>query len=635
MSARRPVTLGDRITRLVILTSAIAILLVTAVLSATSHQRFKDVAFESLRAQASIAAMNSVAPMGFGDVDTAGEVLEGLGSLADVHFATLYTPAGEVFATYADPDAQADLRRRTAGEDPRDGAYVVVLPVREREDRLGTLEVVYDLSTLRAGLLRNLLGSLAIGLLALSLSALAARKGARLLVRRLERLDDTARRIADSNDYSVRADVQGDDEIAGFTRTFNAMLERIEAQDEALRASRQEALAANRLKDEFLATLSHELRTPMTPIAGWAQMLPRLAPDNPRVVEAGQVIGRSAVAMTRIIDDLLEMSRIISGKVRLDVETVAMDAVVADAVESVALAAQAKDIAITVDLEPGLRVRGDRHRLQQVLWNLLANSVKFTPAGGRIVVDARREERVLCVDVRDTGVGIDAAFLPYVFDRFRQADSSITRPHGGLGLGLAIARQLVELHGGEIDVSSEGPGKGACFSICLPLGAEPREDGTCAAERAQAAGSGAAPPVAAPATSPQAAPPLAGMRVLVVDDDADARALVGILLAGHGAQVTDAASAEEALDRLAAGTPDVLVSDIGMPGKDGYWLVGQVRAGDGQRPRRLPALALTAFAGGADRERALEAGFDAYLSKPIDEAELVRCLARLGRLADG
>ena len=622
MNGLRATSLGDRITQLVLVTSAIAIGLVTVVLSAANHARFKEVAFETSRVQASIAALNSAAPMGFGDVGTATEVLDGLGALGDVHLATLYAPDGTVFARYVDPAAKLAQRRRAAGEDPRDGAYVVVLPVQERDDRLGTLEVVYDLASLRSDLLWNVLRSVGIGLLALSLSAFAARKGARVLVRRLERLDLTARHVAESRDYSVRADVgspgePGADEIAGFTRTFNEMLERIEQQDEALRASRQEALAASRLKDEFLATVSHELRTPMTPISGWAQMLPRFAPDNPRVVEAAQVIGRSATSMNRIIDDLLEMSRIISGKVRLDVGVFALEDVVADAVESVALAAEAKGIAVAVDVERGLRVRGDRHRIQQVLWNLLANAVKFTPAGGTVQVRARTEESVICVDVVDTGAGIDPAFLPFVFDRFRQADSSVTRPHGGLGLGLAIARQLVELHGGEISATSDGPGHGARFSFCLPVPAEQRRD----------AGGETPPSGAAPGEPPQAGAPLAGLRVLLVEDDADARALVRAILEAHGAQVDVADSAPRALAMLAEVAPDVLVSDIGMPGHDGHWLVRQVRADAREAIRRMPAVALTAFAGEADRTRALEAGFDAYVSKPIDEAGLVQCLA--------
>ena len=237
-------------------------------------------------------------------------------------------------------------------------------------------------------------------------------------------------------------------------------------------------------------------------------------------------------------------------------------------------------------------------------------------------VRARSEKRVLCVDVVDTGAGIDPAFLPYVFDRFRQADSSVTRPHGGLGLGLAIARQVVELHGGEISASSDGLGQGACFSFCLPLPADRRRDDPKTDPAADAAA----------AESPAVgSDPLAGLRVLYVEDDADARALVRELLGGHGAEVHVAQSAAQALEMMPLLTPDVLVSDIGMPGHDGFWLVRQVRGHAREAVSRVPAVALTAFAGEADRQHALEAGFDAYVAKPIDEAALVQCLAGLRR----
>ena len=608
-------SLGDRITHLVLGTSAIAILLVTAVLSAANHAWHKQVAFESLRAQAEIAALNSAAPMGFGDVETAAEVLHGLGTIENVSSATLFKLDGTLFAYYAAGEPQ--LQHLEPGE--ADGRLVVVLQVEERSDQLGSMQVVYDLGPLRGQLLRNLLLSALIGAIALGLSALAARKGARLLVRRLERLDQTAAEVSDSRDYSVRAPVEGNDEIAGFTHTFNEMLAQIELQDEQLRASRQEALVASRLKDEFLATLSHELRTPMTPIAGWAQMLPRLAEGHPQVAQASQVIGRNALAMTRIIDDLLDMSRIISGKIRLEVTLFPFAQVLEDAIESVRLAAEARDIAVTREVAPGLLLRGDPHRIGQVLWNLLANAVKFTPPGGTVAVHARVVDGAVRVDVRDSGIGIAPDFVPHVFDRFRQADSSVTRPYGGLGLGLAIARELVELHGGSISASSDGDGQGACFTFTLPL---PRE-------WTPAPGDG--PGLLAEISA--AASPLAGVRVALVEDDADARALVTAILTSHGASVRSAASATEGLALIDSDRPDVLVSDIGMQGQDGYWLAGQLRRRPEDQSRRLPAIALTAFAGEADRERAIAAGFDEHVAKPIDEQALVRAVARSARAA--
>ena len=623
MSARRH-SLGDRITLLVILASAIAIVLVTAVLAAANHRQIKQITFDALKAQAEIAAINSAAPLGFGDNATATEVLDGLGMIADVTEATLFKTNGERFAQYLETPRTPGMPvgpMRKAGTDSEWGTYVVLHPVGERGDQLGTLQVVYDLGTLRAELMRNLLIAGGIGLLGLSLSALFARKGARILVRRLTLLDETAQRVSASRDYSVRATVVGEDEIAGFTRTFNEMLARIEEQDEALRASRQDALAASRLKDEFLATVSHELRTPMTPISGWAQMLPRLAPENPRVVEAAQVIGRNATTMSRIIEDLLDMSRIISGKVRLDAATFAMDDLVADAIESVRLAAEAKDIAISTRIEPGLQFRGDQHRLQQVLWNLLSNSVKFTPAGGAVEVVARRQDASIRVEVSDTGLGIEPEFLPHAFDRFRQADSSVTRPYGGLGLGLAIARQLVELHGGEIDVHSRGIGHGCCFGFTLPLSAQlqPPDPRTTA--------STSTPPVA----SVRDGACLSGTRVLLVEDEPDARELIRQVLVEQGADVGCASSAAEALERIAVACPDILVSDIGMAVHDGYWLIGQVRQHADDAVRGLPAIALTAFAGEQDRLRATQAGYDAHLAKPVDHPQLVSTVHRLRR----
>jgi CheY-like chemotaxis protein len=324
--------------------------------------------------------------------------------------------------------------------------------------------------------------------------------------------------------------------------------------------------------------------------------------------------------MTRIIDDLLDMSRIISGKIRLEAALFPFAQVLDDAVESVRLAAEAKDIAITRDVDPGLVLRGDAPRIQQVLWNLLANAVKFTPAGGTVAVAVRTVDGFVQVDVRDSGVGIAPDFVPYVFDRFRQADSSVTRPYGGLGLGLAIARELVELHGGRISVASDGEGRGACFSFTLPL------------PRTQAA------PASTDPAQPQALPApagavLAGVRVALVEDDADAHALVTAILTAHGASVRGATSANAGLALIDDECPDVLVSDIGMQGHDGYWLAGQLRRRPEDPARHLPAIALTAFAGEADRERAIAAGFDEHVAKPIDEQVLVRSVARLARRA--
>lgn len=607
-------SLADRITLLVLLTSATVILLVSAALAASNHVQVRDTTYQSLRTQAGLAAINAAAPLAFDDVDTAREVVDGFSTLPDVSSATLFDTSGGVFTRFTREGFVERMPADTAtGEHTALGVYVVALPVGERQDQLGTLQVVYDLTGLRQLLLRNLLWAAGTCVVALLLSALAARKGARLLVRRLEALDGTAHQVSQTRDYSLRAEVKGNDEVARFTETFNEMLGEIQRQDRDLRESRQHALTASRLKDEFLATVSHELRTPMTPITGWAQVLQRIAPDNPQVTDAARVIERSAGAMTRIIDDLLDMSRIISGKIRLHPEQVALDTVVGDAIAAVQVAADAKRIIISNALPPNLTLHADPHRLQQVLWNLLSNAVKFTPGGGVVRIEAHADSDHVELRVSDTGPGIAPDFLPYVFDRFRQADSSVTRPHGGLGLGLSIARQLVELHGGEIHAQSAGLGDGACFTIILPRHVD--------------AASTTPPPPTSSALPDEplgiADVPLTDVRVLSVEDNDDAREYLRHVFASHGADVVSAASADEALAQLERVRPDVLVSDIGMPGRDGYWLVRQVRCHDDPAIRALPAIALTAFAAETDRQKAIDAGYDGHVAKPATHEALV------------
>ena len=616
----RESSLADRITLLVLLTSATVILLVSAALAASNHVQVRDTTFQSLRTQARLAAIDAAAPLAFGDPDTADEVVNGFSTLPDVSSATLFDNAGTVFARFAREGFVERMPLDTrAGEHSALGVFVVSLPVGERQDQLGTLQVVYDLSGLRQLLLRNLLWAAGTCVVALLLSALAARKGARLLVRRLELLDQTARQVSQTRDYSLRAQVKGNDEVARFTETFNEMLGEIQRQDRDLRESRQQALTASRLKDEFLATVSHELRTPMTPITGWAQVLQRIAPDNPQVTDAARVIERSAGAMPRIIDDLLDMSRIISGKIRLHPEQVALDGVVDDSIAAVQVAADAKRIIVSNAVPKGLTLSADPHRLQQVLWNLLSNAVKFTPAGGVVRIEAHAHAEHIELRVSDTGPGIASDFLPYVFDRFRQADSSVTRPHGGLGLGLAIVRQLVELHGGEIEAQSAGLGHGACFTITLP-----RHAGTEA--RASAIPSSSSLPEEPLGIADI---PLTDVRVLSVEDNDDAREYLRHVFASQGAEVMSAASAQEALECLKRFQADVLVSDIGMPHQDGYWLIQQVRAHESPSIRRLPAIALTAFAGEVDGRQAMDAGFDAHVPKPATHDSLVEAVRQV------
>ena len=386
--------------------------------------------------------------------------------------------------------------------------------------------------------------------------------------------------------------------------------------------AREVAEAANRTKDEFLATLSHELRTPLNAILGWAQIL-RADADagraDPAEVAAGlATVERNARVQAQLIEDLLDVSRIISGKLRLALRPIDLRPVLAAAADAVRPAAAAKRVDLRVPTDgPPVPVVGDPDRLQQVAWNLLANAVKFTPAGGTVRARLTRVADAVELAVADTGQGIGPDFLPYVFDRFRQADGTSSRTHGGLGLGLAIVRHLVELHGGTVRAQSDGLGRGATFRVRLPA-AVPAE-ATTDAGPAETSGR------PAPGLS------LAGVRVVVVDDEPDARALAATVLGRHGAEVTAVATAAEALAAVATAGPAVLVSDIGMPGGDGYGLIAAVRRLPPTAGGRTPAVALTAYARGDDRDRVLAAGFDAFLPKPLDPNALLGSVVRLCR----
>lgn len=398
---------------------------------------------------------------------------------------------------------------------------------------------------------------------------------------------------------------------------------------ESERAARSEAERTSQLKDEFLATLSHELRTPLNAILGWTQVL-RGDPANTEDMEAGlATIERNSRAQTQIIEDLLDMSKIISGKVRLDVQPLHLDQVVAAAVDTMRPAAAAKGIHLQSLIDPQARmVNGDPNRLQQVFWNLLSNAIKFTPKGGKVQVVLERVHSHLEIGIADTGEGISPEFLPYVFDRFRQQDASTTRKHGGLGLGLAIVKQLVELHGGNVRVESGGRGQGTTFCVMLPLSVlRPVPDPDHAERRHPQAGS-------ASLSIPAQRLNLTGVKVLVVDDEADARGLVQRLLEDRGALVQSVGSAAEALRLLPVQRPDVLVSDIGMPGEDGYALIRQVRALPAEQGGNVPAVALTAYARSEDRLNVILAGFQMHLAKPVEAAELLALVASLaGRVA--
>jgi signal transduction histidine kinase/ActR/RegA family two-component response regulator len=396
-------------------------------------------------------------------------------------------------------------------------------------------------------------------------------------------------------------------------RAAEAERERLLASE---RAARSEAERANRLKDEFLATVSHELRSPLNAIVGWAHVLKIRGPLDPADYRAGiEAIDRNAKIQAQLIADLLDVSRITSGKLRLDLVPVEVGAVVRHSLEGVAQAAAAKSISIEPRIDSrGITISGDAGRLQQVMDNLLTNAVKFTPDGGRIGVEVGVRGGLAEIAVSDTGQGITQEFLPYIFDTFRQEDAATTRQHEGLGLGLAIVKRLVDMHGGSIEAQSAGEHLGATFIVRLPLAGI--DD---APQRPMPEG---------PSHTPRDTDVLRGLRLLVVDDDADARLIVRRLLIDYGPVITEAASAVEALALLETADPQVLISDISMPGDDGYYLIERVRA-EGYSPQELPAIALTAFARPEDRARTLARGYQAHLAKPIDVELLVTTLARL------
>ena len=394
----------------------------------------------------------------------------------------------------------------------------------------------------------------------------------------------------------------------------HADLERRVAERTAqLQTALERAEDAARSKEAFLSVVSHELRTPLNAILGWARMLNSGTNDEPFVRRGLAVIDRNAAIQAQLVEDLLDVSQLSAGTLRLTLEPVDLSRIVSDALEVVRPAADAKQVDISLNKPPSMvSMTGEPRRLQQIVWNLLSNAVKFTPAGGRITIDVTQERGEATIEVRDNGIGIEPAFMPHLFDRSTQADTSSTREQHGIGLGLAIARQLVELHGGTLSARSDGPGTGSTFSVKLPIRAL---RSTELADK--------------PGPSWSMSRDLTGARVLVVDDDADTRETLALMLARSGASVTTAASADEAFDQLKAGAFDVLLSDLAMPSRDGYSLIEQVRRATDDKLRRTPAIAVSAHAREEERARAIAAGFHLHVAKPVGPQELIGAVGAL------
>ena len=592
-----------------------------------------------LTAQADLILKSSTAALQFLDPPTAQEILRTFAPNEHVRRACLYDAAGRVFADYIAPRTAIECPASPGpdGEQFSSDTLVIVKSLADdRRRRTGSLFVLSDLDVLKTRLNAQLAIVAVVLLLTTAVALLIASRVHSIVSYPITDLAGTATAVSSGGDYSLRAKRATEDELGMLVDAFNRMLEQIQLRERELSAANQDLRnevaerrraeheradllvrerEANRLKDEFLATLSHELRTPLNAILGWTRLLRSKAVQPGDVDRALEKVERNAHAQTRLVEDLLEVSRITTGKLRLEVRPLDLAVLATTAVESIRPTAEARGVAVDRRFAPVvLPTAGDPDRLQQVIWNLLTNAVKFTPAGGMVVVSLTRKDQIDELVVSDTGLGIDPAFLPNVFDTFRQADGTSTRAHGGLGLGLSIVRHIVELHGGEVRAESEGLDKGARFIVRLPVRAAERQRDLR--------------PAAAPAPRVQLTGLLADTTVVVVDDDRDTRELLESLLTTAGATVHLAETADEGFRLCLDESPDALISDIAMPVRDGYSLIRQLQKALGKDMPRA-TIALTAFAGARDQHLAAEAGFDRHMSKPFDGQALVQTLRDL------
>lgn len=636
LAALRKTSFRNKVTWLATMTSSLAVILLSVLLSAINYADLDRESRTLATSRARLVAINSEAPLAFDDRELATEALSALRAAPEVASASLFDPQGNRFAQYRRPKDAGPTFSPGRGSSEHGRWLVVHLPVGDQSPASGTVQLVYDRSGMWERFVAGLVVALGVIIGAMLLSFLVGRRISQRLVKPIDELAQTAHRISRSKNYALRAVKLGNDELGALTDAFNEMLDQIQQQEQELaaahaareglldaeRSARAELERASQLKDEFVATLSHELRTPLTPILGWVEVLKRKNSPDPQLAQGLEVIERNARMQTQIIEDLLDMSRIVSGKVRLNILPVNLTEVIEAGIATVKPAAEAREIELVMSLDTsaGL-IRGDPGRLQQIIWNLLTNAIKFTPRGGRVQISLLRGNANMVIEVSDTGQGIAPSFLPHIFERFRQADSSTTRNHGGLGLGLAIVKQLVELHGGSIGVYSSGKGLGTTFTVLLPMAGMQQVEHT----RSPAS----VPPTRALTSTPRQTTVLDGLCVLVVDDDEDARTLIATVLEERRACVVVSDSAEHALPLLQSARPQVLISDIGMPGMDGYELMRHIRGLPDALGGSTPGIALTAFAGSEDRRRALHAGYQLHLAKPVQPTELIDALARI------
>ncbi|MDQ3488756.1 MAG: hybrid sensor histidine kinase/response regulator [Acidobacteriota bacterium] len=592
-------------------TSVVVLVLVSAGHLYTDYANLKKDAAADLEAQAHLVLDSAYSSIKFDSEEDAQAILGTFKSVTNVRTACLWDVQFVLIAEYSIRGAGGCPTKVPAnGTFPEPNRIISTVSRSDEAGRWGTLMVRSSLSSVERRINEQTTVIGIVILLGLGVATLMSARLHRFISEPVIALSRTAAAVSTQGDYSLRAERKTDDELGVLADSFNRMLERIQSREAELSRANEELRRANRLKDEFLATLSHELRTPLNAILGWTKLLRGKALPADSIDRALEKVERNALAQARLVEDLLEVSRITTGKLRLDVRPLDLVTVAGAAIDSIRPAADAREVKIELAFTAAaLPTAGDPDRLQQVIWNLLSNAVKFTPEGGTVTLSIFRGELDELV-VSDTGIGIDGEFLPNVFDSFRQADATATRSHGGLGLGLSIVRQLVQLHGGTVAAASAGRDQGATFTVRLPIRTHQREV------------------LAIPRAEENRLPLLTPYTIVAVDDEEDTRELLQSVLENAGARVHAAASADEAVALCRTERPDAIVSDIGMPVRDGYSLMKDLRESLGPDAPRV-AIALSAYAAPADRERSLAAGFHWHLAKPFHPADLVETLQDL------
>jgi len=603
----RDAPIRQKLIALGLIASACALVVASAVFLVATYVGARRSTRETVLVQTAITSDNVSAALAFADRSAAADTLRALRALPLIDVACVWNDRGQFFAAYAPslgyqcPPSPPRINER-AGVNAYEVTRVVMVGTRG----VGTLYIRANFSNVAAQLRAQAYATVAALLLGALAAILVAAVFQRTIARPVAALARTAQGISTSGDYSVRQQTESADEIGQLVVAFNGMLEQIQRRDGDLRT-------ANRLKDEFLATVSHELRTPLNAILGWLQILQTTPVTGERLTQALKSLDRNARAQARLVEDLLDVSRIVAGKLRLKLALVDVTQVVDEAIDVMRSAADAKGLRIETRFDdPPHLVRGDPDRLQQAVWNLLANAVKFSD-GGTITVSLSHTASEAIIAVQDAGIGLDPGFLPHIFEPFRQGDASTTRKHSGLGLGLAIVREIAQAHGGRIEAFSDGQGRGARFVLRVP--ATPQS-------------------VLAPGQPVRTHRPIAvlrGVTALVVDDDRDARELAALALAERGAYVTTAQDAAGAMDLLGTRDIDVLVADLAMPDVDGYGLLRDVHEREVATGRIIPAVAVTAHTSVEDEARALAEGFRTFIRKPYRFDELVDAVAAAAR----